>query len=143
MEVWFRLAIAGFVVCAPTVLFLGLWRGLTRLRDDDLAGEVTARQVRGLFDTLPSGQPNAGRFEEVPDGGIEAAMGGRSHRSESGSEPEPGSSGVDHSRTVKADIEIGVETDSIECSRCGEPNPSGVELCWGCGAYLNGAEETE
>jgi hypothetical protein len=128
MDVSLRVAIAVFVILAPTVLFLGLWRGLTSLRDDDLAGEVTARQLRGLFDTLPTGQPNAGRFEEVPDGGIEGATAGRPSRSEPAE---------DRSRSPTPEIEIGVETDPAECSRCAEPNPTEAELCWGCGAYLN------
>jgi len=130
MDVPFRLAIALFVIFAPTVLFLGLWHGLMSLRDDDLAGEVTARQLRGLFDTLPSGQPDAGRFERVPDGGIESAMGEGS----SVEDPTPGRSPAGRSA-----IEIGVEPDPTECARCGEPNPSGAELCWGCGAYLDGS----
>lgn len=130
MDVPFRVAIALFVICAPTVLFLGLWHGLMSLRDDDLAGAVTARQLRGLFDVLPSGQPDAGRFERVPDGGIEAAVGGGS----SGEDPIPSRSPVGRS-----EIEIGVEPDPTECARCEEPNPPGSELCWGCGAYLDGS----
>lgn len=34
-----RLAVAAFVIIAPTILFLGLVRGLERLRDDDLINE--------------------------------------------------------------------------------------------------------
>lgn len=34
-----RLALAAFVIIAPTILFLGLVRGLERLRDDDLINE--------------------------------------------------------------------------------------------------------
>jgi len=128
MDVWLRVTIAVFVVLAPTALFLGLWRGMMHLRDDELASVVTARQLRGLFDTLPSGRPNAGRFEEVTDGGIGEAAVGRSRRSE----PAKG-----HPRPRASEIEIGVEPDSTECSRCGEPNPTAAELCWDCGAYLN------
>lgn len=36
MEVVFRLLVALFVITAPTVLFLGLVRGLEKLRDDAL-----------------------------------------------------------------------------------------------------------
>ncbi|WP_408958271.1 zinc finger domain-containing protein [Natrinema sp. 74] len=34
-----RLAVAAFVMIAPTLCFLGLVRGLERLRDDDLVNE--------------------------------------------------------------------------------------------------------
>lgn len=34
-----RLAVAAFVMIAPTLLFLGLVRGLERIRDDDLITE--------------------------------------------------------------------------------------------------------
>ncbi|PCR89914.1 DUF7577 domain-containing protein [Natrinema ejinorense] len=34
-----RLAVAGFVMIAPTLCFLGLVRGLERLRDDDVINE--------------------------------------------------------------------------------------------------------
>jgi hypothetical protein len=36
MELVFRLLVALFVITAPTVLYLGLLRGLERLRDDAL-----------------------------------------------------------------------------------------------------------
>ena len=156
MDVSVRVAIAVFVICAPTLLFLGLWRGLTSLRDDDLAGEVSARQLRGVFEVLPSGQPDPGRFEEVPDGGVGSAAPGRSYRSDStpGSVPKAVSDGdedrdgtrdrtLESETETEATIEIGIETDPVECLRCMEPNPTGAELCWGCGAYLNGVGEVK
>jgi hypothetical protein len=156
MDVPVRVAIAAFVVCAPTLLFLGLWRGLVSLRDDDLAGEVSARQLRGVFEVLPSGQPDAGRFEDVPDGDVGSATLGRSYRSDSNLasiSKRDGSEGGDDTRDripaseskpeSEAPIGIGVETDPRECLQCTEPNPTGAELCWGCGAYLNGVEEAE
>ncbi|KTG08504.1 hypothetical protein AUR64_17645 [Haloprofundus marisrubri] len=36
MELLFRLLVAGFVIVAPSALFLGLWHGLHKLRDDRL-----------------------------------------------------------------------------------------------------------
>lgn len=39
-----RLAVAAFVMVAPTLLFLGLIRGLERLRDDDLVNEWARTQ---------------------------------------------------------------------------------------------------
>jgi hypothetical protein len=36
MEVWQRVLMAAGITVAPSLLFLGLWRGLMRLRDDNL-----------------------------------------------------------------------------------------------------------
>lgn len=36
MNLAFRLLVALFVITTPTLLFLGLWRGLQKLRDDAL-----------------------------------------------------------------------------------------------------------
>lgn len=36
MELAFRLLVAVFVILAPSVLFVGLWRGLHALRDEHL-----------------------------------------------------------------------------------------------------------
>jgi hypothetical protein len=43
VEVAFRLLVAGFVVVAPTALFVALYRGLQRMRDDDLVNRVLDR----------------------------------------------------------------------------------------------------
>jgi hypothetical protein len=148
MDVSVRVAIAVFVICAPTLLFLGLWRGLTSLRDDDLAGEVSARQLRGVFEALPSGQPDAGRFEELPDGEVASTPVGRSYRSDSNptAAPKAGESKggnevqdrpFEPASTSEVGVEVDVEADPLECPRCTEPNPTGAELCWECGAYLN------
>lgn len=40
MELVFRLLVAAFVVVAPSVLFVGLWRGLHALRDDRLVARM-------------------------------------------------------------------------------------------------------
>ncbi|MFC4437834.1 MULTISPECIES: DUF7577 domain-containing protein [Natrialbaceae] len=42
-----RLAVAAFVIIAPTILFLGLVRGLERLRDDDLINEWARSRGNG------------------------------------------------------------------------------------------------
>ncbi|WP_222918864.1 zinc ribbon domain-containing protein [Natrinema sp. SYSU A 869] len=39
-----RLAVAAFVMIAPTLCFLGLVRGLERLRDDDIINEWAQRR---------------------------------------------------------------------------------------------------
>ncbi|EJN59203.1 zinc ribbon domain-containing protein [Halogranum rubrum] len=40
MELAFRLLVAVFVVVAPSLLFVGLWRGLHALRDDHLVARM-------------------------------------------------------------------------------------------------------
>ncbi|MFC4542115.1 zinc ribbon domain-containing protein [Halosolutus amylolyticus] len=45
-----RLAMAGFVMIAPTLLFLGLVRGLERLRDDAFLAEWARKQGRNPDD---------------------------------------------------------------------------------------------
>ena len=49
MHIAFRLLVAAVVIVAPSLLFLGLWRGLMRLRDDDL--------IDRLPDEEPVGSP--------------------------------------------------------------------------------------
>ena len=51
LELALRVAAGLFVVVAPTLLFLGLWNGLMRLRDDDLVERV--RRMEGRVSTSP------------------------------------------------------------------------------------------
>ncbi|WP_224449232.1 DUF7577 domain-containing protein [Haloprofundus salilacus] len=67
MELLFRVLVAGFVVVAPSALFLGLWHGLHRLRDD--------RLVERLLDETDDQEPNAG------GGFVLTPTARRSHRS--------------------------------------------------------------
>lgn len=50
-ELALRVAAGLFVIVAPTLLFLGLWKGLTYLRDDDLIEQV--RRMEGHVSTSP------------------------------------------------------------------------------------------
>jgi hypothetical protein len=43
VELAFRVAAGLFVILAPTVLFLGLWRGLEAMRDDELVKRAQQR----------------------------------------------------------------------------------------------------
>jgi hypothetical protein len=70
LELAFRLAVAGFVIVAPTLLFLGLWRVLMRLRDGELVERVladvrVAEEWSGRF-----AKPTAGELMR-PGGGSE------------------------------------------------------------------------
>jgi hypothetical protein len=66
LELVFRVFVAGVVIVAPTLLFLGLWRGLMALRNDDLMNRAMN-----------------GEFGPVPDSPITAAMLGFGGASES------------------------------------------------------------
>ncbi|PSP78223.1 hypothetical protein BRC88_10995 [Halobacteriales archaeon QS_4_69_225] len=59
VELGFRLAVAVLVVVSPTLLFLGLWRLLMRMRD----GELVRRVVR---DDRVAEEWSAGRFVRPP-----------------------------------------------------------------------------
>ncbi|WP_101294787.1 DUF7577 domain-containing protein [Halegenticoccus soli] len=62
MELVFRLAVAAFVIVAPSALFLGLWRGLHALRDDRLIERMAAETGTRPADLVP----NPARL--LPDG---------------------------------------------------------------------------
>ena len=49
-ETLFRVLVAAVLTVAPTLLFLGLWRGLMALRDDDLVN----RTMNGEFGPVPN-----------------------------------------------------------------------------------------
>ncbi|SDM45856.1 hypothetical protein SAMN04487949_1731 [Halogranum gelatinilyticum] len=52
MELVFRLLVAGVLIVAPSLLFLGLWHGLHALRDDELIARMN-RHTAGSFDDSP------------------------------------------------------------------------------------------
>lgn len=63
LELALRVAAGLFVVVAPTLLFLGLWRGLMRLRDEDLIERM--RRMEGTASPSP---PTSGVVSAVlPD----------------------------------------------------------------------------
>ncbi|WP_227377276.1 zinc ribbon domain-containing protein [Haladaptatus halobius] len=57
-ETIFRVLVGGVLAVAPTLLFLGLWRGLMALRDDDLVN----RTMSGEFGTIPDSPISAMMF---------------------------------------------------------------------------------
>ncbi|GAA0245496.1 hypothetical protein [Haladaptatus pallidirubidus] len=66
-ETIFRVLVAGVLTVAPTLLFLGLWRGLMALRDDDLVN----RTMNGEFGPVPnsllrSGLPGSSKIGRDP-----------------------------------------------------------------------------
>ncbi|WP_224268585.1 DUF7577 domain-containing protein [Haloprofundus salinisoli] len=58
MELLFRMLVAGFVIVAPSALFLGLWHGLHKLRDD--------RLVERLLDETDEEFGRSGQFVLTP-----------------------------------------------------------------------------
>lgn len=104
MDLALRLLVACFVITAPTVLYLGLVRGLERLRDDALLTELAER------DDVPEDVSSAAA-EALDKGPIRAD--GR------------GTSGVDAVDTAPA-------PDSVVCSTCGEANMFGAKYCQEC-----------
>jgi hypothetical protein len=45
VEVLFRLAVTAVLIVTPTLLFLGFWRGLHAMQDDDLVMRVQWRMM--------------------------------------------------------------------------------------------------
>lgn len=87
----------------PALLFLGLFRGLKRLRDDELVEQLL--QERDLA-SMPSNQPP---WLEGLDG---AAAGGESERRRGGDQLS-----VDEATTCPACGAVNSELDSV-CTRC-------------------------
>ena len=50
-ELALRVASALFVIVAPTLLFLGLWRGLEAMKDDEI---IERAREEGYFTTSPA-----------------------------------------------------------------------------------------
>jgi hypothetical protein len=73
-ETLFRVVVAGVLVVAPTMLFLGLWRGLMALRNDDLAN----RTLNGDFGPISDGPIPARMFGFAAPRGGRAATGSES-----------------------------------------------------------------
>ncbi|SFR85910.1 hypothetical protein SAMN05216559_0150 [Halomicrobium zhouii] len=68
-ELAFRVLAGLFVVVAPTLLFLGLWKGLTYLRDDELIER--ARRMDGR--SSPSPDPTG--ISAFPSSAFDASEG--------------------------------------------------------------------
>ncbi|WP_226022484.1 DUF7577 domain-containing protein [Halomicrobium salinisoli] len=68
-ELALRVGAAVFVIVAPTLLFLGLWRGLDALRDDEL---VEMAREQGYLESSPS--PTDVTAELLPDTGSDTVV---------------------------------------------------------------------
>lgn len=108
MNLALRLLVAGFVITAPTVLFLGLMAGLEKLRDDALLTTLAER------DDAPRDVSGAAA-QALDKGPIRA----------------------DGNGTNAADDDPAAVTESFVCSTCGESNMSGARYCRACLDELN------
>lgn len=108
MDLALRLLIACFVITAPTVLFLGLMRGLERLRDDALLTRLAES------DDAPDDVSSAAR-RSLDKGPIRAD--GRGTTDASAIDPAPA-------------------PEFRVCSTCGESNVRSATYCKGCLAEL-------
>ena len=112
MNLALRLLIACLVIVAPTVLFLGLMRGLEKLRDDALLLALAER------DDAPQDVSNAAA-EALDRGPIRAD--GR------GSEAAADAASATTAPAVEA----------FTCSTCGASNMTGAKYCGQCLGELN------
>ncbi|MFC7079787.1 zinc ribbon domain-containing protein [Halorussus caseinilyticus] len=108
MNLALRLLVACFVITAPTVLFLGLMRGLEKMRDDALLMALAER------DDTPQDVSSAAA-QALDKGPIRADGRGSSDSSD---DPLP-------------------TADSFVCSTCGASNMTGARYCQDCLGELN------
>lgn len=107
MNLALRLLVACFVIASPTLLYLGLMRGLERLRDDALLMRLAES------DDAPEDVSSAAA-EALDKGPIRADGRG----ADAADDPAP-------------------TADSYVCSTCGEANMTGARYCQNCLGELN------
>ncbi|WP_135852788.1 zinc ribbon domain-containing protein [Halorussus salinus] len=114
MNLALRLLMACFVIAAPTLLFLGLMRGLEKMRDDALLLALAER------DDAPRDVSSAAA-EALDKGPIRADGRGENR----------GSSGGD------AAADAVPTADEFACGTCGASNMAGAKYCQDCLGELN------
>jgi hypothetical protein len=107
MNLALRLLMACFVISAPTLLFLGLMRGLEKVRDDSLLLALAER------DDTPQDVSSAAA-EALDKGPIRADGRGEENRSSGG------------------DAETVPTADEFACATCGASNMAGAKYCQDC-----------
>lgn len=89
MDVLFRVLVAAFVCVAPTVLFLGLWRGLHRMQDDKLVERIADAEGVTIDDLLPGTRPRTHELDSTERRTLQRmAMDGASSETQSESAPD-------------------------------------------------------
>ncbi|MDS0299350.1 zinc ribbon domain-containing protein [Halogeometricum sp. S1BR25-6] len=111
-QVGFALLLSAFCVVAPTLLYVGLVRGLERLRDDPFVEQVLLQMDEAESGSGAEGGPKGGAWRAFA----------------------PSLPGSDADRTNGRDGRaVG---DGPTCSRCGAPNPEYTRFCGVCLAKI-------
>lgn len=119
MNLALRLLVACLVIAGPTVLFLGLMRGLEKMRDDALLLALAER------DDAPRDVSNAAA-EALDRGPIRADGRGADATDDSASTAgAPASAAADRAHRA------------FTCSTCGASNMTGAKYCGRCLGELN------
>ncbi|QIB75004.1 zinc ribbon domain-containing protein [Halogeometricum borinquense] len=111
-EITFRLLLTAFCIVAPTLLYVGLVRGLNKLREDPFVERVLLR------------------MDEEFESGTRASGG-----------PPQSFLSLSSSRSSDLPHEATDRTSNVPsgatCSRCGAPNPSYAAFCDVCLARIS------
>jgi hypothetical protein len=106
-----RLILTLLLCLVPTLALFGLFRGLERIRDDDLITEWAANSD-----------------EEVSEVDLAAVLAGTADSGESDAR-SPSESPRASNRSASPDS---TEEQAVHCRRCGAANPEGVTFCAEC-----------
>ena len=120
MDLALRLVVAGVVMVAPTVLYLGLLRGLERLRDDALL--LSLAESDDAPDDVSSAAASA--LKKRPIRGDDAVRPDNSVRAD-GSGRTDGSAWSDAAGRAP-------RPETVACSDCGASNMAGARYCGEC-----------
>jgi len=123
MSVLFRVVSTAVIVSLPTLMFLGLWRGLQYLRDDELIRKIRKKE------SVPTDEP---RFLN-----IDTDSGGRSRPPGSSTDGRRRPRGpVPDSRPHPSGSDTGEHAGSsapgVQCPNCGMFNYEGMDYCRSC-----------
>lgn len=130
MNIALRLAMACFVIAAPTLLYLGLLRGLEKLRDDallmrlaesdDVPKQVSAMAARNLEE-----RPLREKRPVRADGRGSAGAGASGGTSASANASV--NAGTNGRPSASEHL-----PESVACGSCGAPNMLGARYCGEC-----------
>jgi hypothetical protein len=127
MEAWLRLLVAVVLILIPSALFVGLRRGLARLRDDELVGRLV--EAGHLDPSAVEGMGSLGSEDRSAEGDRRGAT------------HDPNANVTARRGAFLSDRDDHKEgTGSAEhttrkrnrCETCGALNPDAIERCWQC-----------
>jgi hypothetical protein len=131
MNVLFRVLTTAAVVVLPTLMYLGLWRFLQYLRDDELIRKI--QESEGVpADGSPVLDIDTGSGGRPHPPGSSADGRRRPNGSVPGSQPRPpGSVAEEHA---------GSTAPGVQCPDCGMFNDEGMAYCRSCLSELPSTE---